>query len=148
MLAKNGTHDDNDDDATPLFSKPCLLSPNLRFLRVLLFHCLCRIKEKNKKKESRYDRENYPRIGQGCLDLRCSIVTPLSLMAILVKPSFFCYFWRMVGFEGSAGDYCDLLHELKEHDRLLLLQLQLTPSLGPNDTFDLKRRRNVFLLTQ
>lgn len=46
----------------------------------------------------------------------------------------------MVEFEGSAEDYCDLLHELKEYDRLLLLLAAVAAhSLScSNDTFDLK----------
>lgn len=105
MLAKNGTHDDNDDeDAIPLFSRTCLLSLSLRFLRVVRFHCLCRTKGKNNKKESRYDRENYPRIGQGCLDPsqfhRHSFVSDV----LLVKsPLFFVIFGKRSGLKAVLG---------------------------------------------
>lgn len=89
----------------PLFHQdpvsPFLLC--LRFLRVLRFLCRCWKKQERKKKESRYDRENYPRIGQGCLDPLCSIVIPVVLFLCDKSPLFFVIFGNgIVGFGGQC----------------------------------------------
>ncbi|OAQ24206.1 hypothetical protein K457DRAFT_851044 [Linnemannia elongata AG-77] len=77
-----------------------------------------------------------PGLDRDAWTLVCSIVSAVLAKALF----FFVIFGEMVEFEGSAEDYCDLLHELKEYDRLLLLLAAVAAhSLScSNDTFDLK----------